>query len=363
MKRTLLIPFLLLATLLTAPGSLELRAAHAEVPKRLRPLVQRSYQVRVVKGRAYVASTVGLRIVNVARPSRPRLLGTLMVPDSLNDLLVQTLPTPRGRRAARPAAPAPITAYLAAGPHGVVIADVTDPRRPRKITRVDTAGSANALALDRGDLYVADGTTGVAIYDVTDRRRPKKRTTVNTRCYARGVAVYGRWVYVACGRDGLVVFEVHRTGKRHYAWPRLKRYKLAGNVRGVAFGPGRTLYVAAGAAGFHVIDARRPTALRRVATVKVPDFTHGVSAWGPRVAVAAGESGVWLYDCRRRAKPRRLANYRTRPTRSANNVLLRRGKVYAAYDHAGLHVLQVKPGPRLVRASAFTYVKPPKPAK
>ena len=50
--------------------------------------------------------------------------------------------------------------------------------------------------------------------------------------------------------------------------------------------------------------------------------------------------------------------YRTRKTRSANNVVLRRGKVFAAYDHAGLHLLKVGPGPRLVRQAVFTYVKP-----
>ena len=354
-KRTVL---LLSALLLALPAG----AARAEVSARLRPLAQRSYQVRIVKHRAYVAATVGLRILNVKNPARPRLLGTLVVPGSANDVVVEALAAPR--RAPRRAKPSPVYAYLAAGNTGVVIADVTDPRHPKRIARIDTEGAAKAVALDRHDLYVADGSNGVVIYDVTDRRHPQRRTTVKVGAYARGIAVYGRWVYVACGRDGLVVFESHRYGKRRYAWPKpFSRYKLPGNVRSFAFGPGRTLYVAAGEAGVHVIDARRPQKLRVVSTLRTKDFAHGVSAWGAQVAVAAGEAGLWLFNCRRRNRPKHLATYRTRRTRSANQVVLRRGKVYVAYDHAGLHLLKVGPGPRLVRLAAFTTVKPPKPAK
>lgn len=366
-------PSLLLPTRAALPGlalilAMAGTAARAEVPKPLEPLVQRSYQVRVVKGRAYVAATVGLRIVDVLRPANPRLLGTLVVPGSVSDLALEDTTAlgprpprlPRGRRPPPP----PIYAYLAAGPHGVVIADVTDPRAPRQVARIDTPGSANGVAVDQGLLYVADGSFGVAIYALADRTKPRKVASVDTACYARSVRLFGNWVYVGCGRKGLLVFEGHRSGGRRYAWPRpFHRYAFPGDVRRVAFGAGRTLYVAAGEAGVHVVDARRPQALKLVATAKVPDFAHGVSAWGAFVAVAAGEGGVVLLDARRRQKPVTLSTYQTKLTRSANEVELRGAQLFVAYDHAGLHALKLGPGRSLVLQSVFTVEKPPRPAK
>lgn len=337
------------------------QATAAEVGTRLRPLVQRSYRLKVVRGRAYVATTVGLRILDVRRMRRPRLLSTLVVPGSVNDVAVWTAPAPRGRRGATRRAKGPAfsaVAFLAAGPYGLVVADVSDPRKPRRVARLDTRGSANGVARGSDLLFVADGSAGVVAVDVRDPRHPRVRAIGPVGCYAWSVAVHGRWLYVACGRDGLRVFPLERRrGRALFGKP--VSYKLSGSVRGFAWGPGRTLYVAAGEAGVHVMDGRRPRRLRVVSTAKVGDFARGVSAWGALLAVAGGESGVSLFDCRRRNRPVRRALYRTRSTRSAIGVQLRRNRVYVAYDHAGVHLLEVGAGKRLLRRAVFTFVKPP----
>jgi hypothetical protein len=199
----------------------------------------------------------------------------------------------------------------------------------------------------------------VGIYDVSDPRKVSRLARVETGCYTRDVAVHGRWIIVACGRKGLVVLTSHRAAGRKKAWPRpLIRVGLPGDARNLSFGPGRTLYVAAGEAGFHVLDARRPRRLRRVATAKVPDFAHGVSAWGASVAVAAGEGGVHVFDCRRRNRPRQVSAYTPKPNRSANRIFLRRGLVLVAYDAAGLYVLR-----SAGRALTLRAVFPPLPKK
>ncbi len=304
------------------------------VPKRLRTLLGRTYNLRYHRGRGYLATTVGLRIVNLRRPGRPKALGTLVIPGSVNGLVVDGP-----------------TAYVAAGPHGVVLANVSNPLKPARLARIDTPGSANAVAVDGKTLYVADGSFGIGIYDVTAPRKPTRLAKVETGCYTRDVVVHGRWIIVACGRKGLVVFRSHRSGKRKKAWPKpLYRLKLAGDARSLSFGPGRTLYVAAGEAGFHVLDARRPRRLKRVSTAKVPDFAHGVSAWGASVAVAGGEGGVHLFNCRRRNRPRLVSTYKSTPNRSANKIFLRRGLVLVAYDASGLHILKSAKGRLTLRA-------------
>lgn len=340
----LVVPPLLLVAPPLARAAPAPRPGASSLPKRLGTLVGRTYNLQYHRGRAYLATTVGLRIVSLQSPGKPRHLGTLVIPGSVNGLTVDGT-----------------TAYVAAGPHGVVLADVSNPRRPTRLARIDTPGSANQVALDGKTLYVADGSFGVGIYDVTTPRKIQRLAKVETGCYARDVAVHGRWIIVACGRKGLVVFQSHRTGKKKKAWPRpLYRVKLAGDSRSLSFGPGRTLYVAAGEAGFHVLDARRPRRLKRVATAKVPDFAHGVSAWGAFVAVAAGEGGVHVFNCRRRKRPRRVSSYRPKPNRSANKVFLRRGLVLVAYDAAGLHILKSKGRSLKLRA---IFPAPPKRKK
>lgn len=312
------------------------------VPKRLRTLLQRTYNLRYHGGLGYLGTTVGLRIVNLRNPAKPKPLGTLVIPGSIQGLAVSGT-----------------TAYVAAGPHGVILADVSNPRRPKRLARIDTPGSANQVALDGKTLYVADGSFGVSIYDVTVPGKAKRLARVETGCYTRDLVVHGRWIIVACSKKGLVVLQSHRTGKRKKAWPKpLYRLPLAGDARSLSFGPGRTLYVAAGEAGFHVLDARRPRRLKRVATAKVPDFAHGVSAWGASVAVAGGEGGVHIYNCRRRNRPRRVSSYKPTPNRSANKVLLRRGLVLVAYDAAGLHILKAARRRLTLRA-----IFPPPPKK
>lgn len=320
------------------------RPGATKVPKRLRTLLGRTYNLRVYRGRGYLGTTVGLRIVNLRNPRRPKPLGTLVIPGSVNGLMVDGT-----------------TAYVAAGPHGVVLADVTNPRRPTRLARINTPGSANQVALDGKTLYVADGSFGVGIYDVTAPKKAKRLARVETGCYTRDVAVHGRWIIVACGKKGLVVFQSHRTGKKKKAWPRpVYRTALVGDSRSLSFGPGRTLYVAAGEAGFHVLDARRPRRLKRVSTAKVPDFAHGVSAWGSSVAVAGGEGGVHVFNCRRRNRPRMMSTYKSKPNRSANKVHLRRGLLLVAYDAAGLHILASKGGSLKLRA---IFPAPPKKKK
>ena len=325
-RRTLLLAVTLL---LAAPTPAEAAPARpsgtfSKVPKRLRTLLGRTYNLRVHRGLGYLGTTVGLRIVSLRNPSRPKPLGTLVIPGSVNGLVVNGT-----------------TAYVAAGPHGVVLADVSNPRRPTRLARIDTPGSANQVALDGKTLYVADGSFGVGIYDVTLPAKIQRLARVETGCYARDVVVHGRWIIVACGRKGLVVFQSHRTGHSKKEWPRpLYRTPLAGDSRSLSFGPGRTLYVAAGEAGFHVLDARRPRRLKRVSTTRVPDFAHGVSAWGGSLAVAGGEGGVHIFNCHRRNRPRLMSTYKSSPNRSANKVYLQRGLVLVAYDAAGLHILK-----------------------
>lgn len=82
--------------------------------------------------------------------------GSLKLPDSASDLVLQ------GN-----------LAYVANGPRGVVVADLTDPKAPTLVKTLATRGAAMRVVIDRGMLYAGLGTMGISVWDLGDPRDPK----------------------------------------------------------------------------------------------------------------------------------------------------------------------------------------------
>ncbi len=139
-------------------------------------------------------------------------------------------------------------AYVADGPSGIQIVDISDPSAPVIIGSADTPGNAVKLAMQGNTLFVADRTGGVQVFDVSTPTSPVAVAniaisdayeidlmggvlvigasdgvytysvgslvtdftlvgTYNTY-HANDVAIQGNIAYVAAGADGLVVLDV-----------------------------------------------------------------------------------------------------------------------------------------------------------
>jgi hypothetical protein len=95
-------------------------------------------------------------------------------------------------------------AYLATG-FGLMIVDITDPTRPKVMSRLPLPDISQGVAVSGNLAYVADRSAGLRIIDVSDPTRPVERGLFDTPGLAYGVAVVGNLAYVADGEAGLFI--------------------------------------------------------------------------------------------------------------------------------------------------------------
>jgi hypothetical protein len=229
----------------------------------LQPLKGFSHQVKLQRGLAFVASGFGgMHVVDVRRPQRPRLLSTYQAyPSPMERAIEQPmeeaglfpkdgsnpgqglafggdqengyyeaddLPAYEGveedvpmtdvarKEGALDLAVGGGVAYLAYASAGIIVVDISDPRRPGKMAEVPFNHPVERVLLKGGTLYATAGIAGVQRLNISQPATPVQVSSCRTNCYPQGVAVAGHRVYVAdgyCGSDGLLLLDL-RPGTR-----------------------------------------------------------------------------------------------------------------------------------------------------
>ena len=185
-------------------------------------LAQRSRALYIAGGEA------GLIAVDITRPNEPVLAGVLPAEPGqrVNSVTVS------GKRA-----------YLTDG-EGVIVADVSFPRRMGRLTRVPVAAQHTAVL--GTDLFVLSDNR-IALYDIRATAEPVLRRTYIGMGRISRLAADGERVFVTGGGDGppLVVLglsaadvpieldSVGQTGQAYRAWPAGERVWLARGYAGL----------------------------------------------------------------------------------------------------------------------------------
>ncbi len=260
------------------------RAAHGSNPAR--PLMKRAYDVALSGREIYLAVTGGLVVLRVNHCRNPKgsrirhcrvvpflKEGALVLPDSANGLAL------RGRRL-----------LVAQGTWGLALVDVRRPSRPKLVAHLALPGAAMAVAWQGRTAYVAMGSMGLALVDMRRPGAPKLLGTFPVGGYAWSVAVFQGIGLVATGSGGLVVLDLHRPSAPKV----LARLKLSGEAREPAFVNRKTAVVAAGKAGLVLVDLSSPTKPKVLSRLATEDFGRGVGLARDFVALAEGQSGAML---------------------------------------------------------------------
>jgi hypothetical protein len=224
---------------------------------------------------AYVASgPAGLRMVDLTDPSRPREMGAVFGLHEVLDVAVLA-----GR------------AYVAAADEGLLVADVSDPQAPRELGRLFTGGYTSEVEITGTTAYVADGWGGLRVIDVADPSRPTLLGTLPTAGWAMDVAVQDGTAYVAAGAEGLIVADVTKSSNPKVLATLPLAHRQAAQV---VVGPG-VAYVVDPSEGLQLVDIRSAASPEAVATWQ-PLTAAAIAVAGDRAFVAGGRSGLRSVD-------------------------------------------------------------------
>ncbi len=144
------------------------------------------------------------------------------------------------------------TVYVAGGPAGLHVIDVTDKTAPTVLDTVQLDGNANDVRLDGDRAFVAGGDAGLHILDLTDPVAPVLVATVDTDGEAIDLAVAAGIVYVADGSAGVQAIDVDVVPAAV-----LGGYDTAGTANGLAIG-GKTLVVSDSVEPLVLLDVTSP---------------------------------------------------------------------------------------------------------
>jgi hypothetical protein len=148
--------------------------------------------------------------------------------------------------------------YVADGQGGIKVVRIHEifTAGPQIVGQVATPGFANKVRIEGNFLFVADGPAGLTVVDVTDRTNPHVVKTVSTGGNALDVAVFGAFAFIANGNNGMAVVDI--TNERN---PKaVTTFNPAGAIndaRGIDYADNRA-YLADGANGLRIIDITIP---------------------------------------------------------------------------------------------------------
>lgn len=215
--------------------------------------------IAVQDGFAYLATSTGLRVANIADPQHPTLITFSGIPRPVEGVAVV------GRYL-----------YLSIMPGALLIADASNPAVPVLVGGVNLPTYTKNLQVVGDNVYVANGTSGVAVVDASDRRHPRLLST---------------------GKAGALVTDVTVGGT-----PGAADLVLATDVS---------------EGGFHILRSSTPAKLTAVGTYRVPGVTADVAALDRYAYLATGMDGdITIVDHRDQGSLAGVGFFRT-PEHSA----------------------------------------------
>lgn len=250
-----------------------------------------------------------------------RELASISLPGSVNDIIVHKN-----------------VAFLACGPYGVALVDISSPKQPVHLATIDTQGAALRLAIDRNTLVIADGAMGLVVADVKNPVDPVVIALWPSTGYVRDVAIKKRHILVAEDRAGVSMLKLSLKGEISTQW----KFSTGGQARSLNWGRKNKLYVANGSHGIIVLDIsgrKKPEELGRLI---LKDMSRDIATnkKGSRAYVANGDAGIFVIDISNPGAMKVTGNYS--PDTPANRVYPMEKVLYVGSDSGGLLLLDIE---------------------
>ncbi|MCC6320855.1 MAG: hypothetical protein IT438_05385 [Phycisphaerales bacterium] len=231
------------------------------------------------------SSGSGLKVLSLADPSAPTVIGTYSTVGMGSDLAVG---------ASR--------VQLACAEAGLYILNVNNPATPSYMSNLLTApGRADSVTVVGNTAYVAAGRIGVWIIDITNPAAPQVRSLAPSSD-AQSVAVSGNRMYIADGFEGMRIYDVS-----NLSVPILRSsFNPPGAFETVRIGLNGSTAVlcnlqSGGSAD--IVDVSNDAAPVLRSTIDNDDYFFDVAFWGSRAYFANSYRGLSIYDLGNPAAP------------------------------------------------------------
>ena len=190
----------------------------------------------------YVADSLGVKVVNIAEPSRAVTLTAVSTAGTSCGIEVKG-----------------DYAYIADYGNGLVIMDISNPLSPSLVRTVDTEGNAWRVALNGNYAFVADWSSGVAVIDVSDPSAAAVVDTIETSGYTDRVRISGDYLYASAFTAGVQIFDISDPESAVL----VKTVDVDDQVMDIRIS-GHYLYIADETEGVQIVDIEVPSAAKRV---------------------------------------------------------------------------------------------------
>ena len=235
--------------------------------------------------------------------------------------------------------------YVAGGPNGLHIFDISDPSNPVWINKVampmepggeTSPGEAIGVAVSGGYAYVAAGFSGLVIVDIDPPESASVVKIIPAPVVAQGVDVSDGYAFVVSGVGGLHIIDIDPPESASV----VKTVDMPAIADRVAVSGGYA-YVADGLGGLQVVDIDPPDSASIVTTVPTPGLAQGVDVSGPYAYVADFDEGLQIVDI---DPPESASIVKTVETLGdAVGVAVSGGYAYVANRELGLQVIDIDP--------------------
>ena len=215
---------------------------------------------------------------------------------------------------------------------------------PKIVGSYNTTGYAQAVTVSGNYAYVADGPWGLQIIDVSNVTNPTFVGSYSTPGQASGVTISGNYAYVGDGYRGLQIIDVSNVANPIF----ISSYDTPGFSRTVVLS-GNYAYIAAGdVGGLQIIDVSNITNLTRAGRLVTLGDAYDLALSDNYVYIAIGTAGLQIIDVSNVANPTFAGFYDT--PGAAYGIEVSGNYAYVADDFGGFHIIDVgnKASPRLV---------------
>jgi hypothetical protein len=272
--------YCVVTALVSGPGSahtVEITPVGQWVPPSCGPV----YAMGISGTYAYLATGLGLQVVDLGNPTVPVVVGRTNIYAWLSAVQVQGT-----------------YAYVVFGSYGLQVFDISEPTSPRRVGGTNTSNSAHGVALSLNYAYLA-ADSGLQVLDISSPANPLLVGRTNVGGGPLSVAISGNYAYLGIGLN-LQVIDVSNPA---HPVP-VAAISVNGSPQSVAVS-GNYAYVSAGAS-LQVIDITNPANPLRTGGVTTLNYVNSIALSGA-YAYLATDSGMEVIDVSDPANPIRIA--------------------------------------------------------